>query len=231
MSDRHAAPDASLELAAAVAHELKSPLAAIRGAARALVGGEPVDDAARQRLVGVIEDAAAQAERLVTDLLTAGRLGAGRLPVQVRPVDVAPVVKTAVDAALAAREAVSIDVRAEESTLRALVDPDRLRQVLDNLLGNALEHTPQGSRVGVRLTSAGDRIRIEVSDEGSGVPAGERERVFEPSVRLSERRAGTGLGLYLARQLARAMGGDVTLDPRPGAGSTFVVELASSESR
>jgi signal transduction histidine kinase len=219
-------PAASIEFAAAVAHELKTPVAAIRRAADALGSGESIDEPTQRRLVGVINDAAAQAERLLADLLTAGRLGAGRLPVEVRAVDVMPVVRASVETVAAAREGAAIDVAASGAvSTGALADPDRLRQALGNLLDNAVEHAPAGSPVLVRVASSADRVRIEVVDEGPGVPAEERERVFDPYVRLSERRAGTGLGLYLARELVRAMGGDITLDVARETGSRFTVEL------
>lgn len=229
MAEGWAGSAAPLELVSAVAHELKSPLAAIRGAARALGGHASLTDEDRSELLRVIADASAQADLLVSDLLLAGRLGAGRLAVNVREVDAVPIVEAIAQAATAAHEGVTVRTRVLGGVRPVpMADPERLRAALGNLVDNAIVHAPAGSAVEVVTSAEGGRVRIAVADEGPGVPASERERIFEPYVRLTERTAGTGLGLHLARQLARAMDGDVTLEPRTGTGATFVLELPAA---
>jgi two-component system sensor histidine kinase KdpD len=213
-----------------VAHELKSPLAAIRGAAAAFGRPEQLTDEDRDELVRVIVDASAQADRLVADVLLAGRLGAGHLPVSVRETDIAPAVEAVARAAAAAYENVTVRTHFRDGVRPlAMADPDRLRAVLANLVDNAIVHGPEGGAIEIVTSVEAGRVRLAVADEGSGVPAGDRERIFEPYVRLTERTAGTGLGLHLARQLARAMGGDVMLEPAGGPGTTFVLELPAVE--
>lgn len=229
MADGRAGPAAPLELASAVAHELKSPLAAIRGAAAALARGESLADDDRAELLRVIADASAQADRLVADLLLAGRLGARRLAVDVRALDVAAIVESVAHAAAVAHEGATVRTRSRGGVRPlAMADPDRLRSALENLVDNAIAY---GGAVEATTSVEGDRVRIAVADQGPGVPAGQRERAFEPYVRLTERRAGTGLGLHLARELTRAMGGDVTLEPGEGPGATFVLELPAAGPR
>ena len=111
-----------------------------------------------------------------------------------------------------------------------IADPDRLRAALANLVDNAVSATPAGVAVDVETSVEGDRVRIAVTDEGPGVAVEQRERIFEPYVRLAERTGGTGLGLHLARQIARAMGGELGLEPGDGPGATFVLELATARS-
>jgi two-component system sensor histidine kinase KdpD len=230
MAEDRAGSATPLELVSAVAHELKSPLAAIRGAAAAFGRPEQLTDEDRDELVRVIADASAQADRLVADVLLAGRLGAGRLSVSVRETDVTPAVEAVADAAAAAHENVTVRTHFRDGVRpRAMADPDRLRAALANLVDNAIVHGPERGAVEIVTSVEAGRVRIAVADEGPGVPAADRERIFEPYVRLTERTAGTGLGLHLARQLARAMGGDVTLEPAGGPGTTFVLELPAVE--
>jgi signal transduction histidine kinase len=203
-----------------VAHELKTPLAAVKGAARAL-GRDDVDAGTRKRLLRVIDDAASQAELLVADLLLAGRLGASMLPLAVEPTDVSEAAATVVEAASVSGASVTLTATGQAV---ALADPGRLRQALASLVDNAVDHAPAETFVRVSVERAGDRVHVGVSDDGPGIPDDDRERVFEPYVRLTEREGGTGLGLYLARQLARAMGGDVMLEPS-GTGATFRLDL------
>lgn len=226
MADGRADSAAPLELASAVAHELKSPLAAIRGAAAALARARSLGDEDRADLLRVITDASAQADRLVSDLLLAGRLGARGLTLDVREVDVAAIVESVAHAAAVAHEGVTVRTRFRGGVRPlTIADPDRLRSAVENLVENAIAYA---GAVEVATSVEGDRVRIAVADEGPGVPAAQRERIFEPYVRLAERTAGTGLGLHLARELARAMGGDVTLEDGDGPGATFVLELRSA---
>jgi signal transduction histidine kinase len=213
-----------------VAHELRTPIAAIRAAAAALRRGE-LDREAAERLLGVIEDSAGQLSRLVDDLLSAGRLEAGRLPVDVRPCDVAAVARVVVETARVAGQAdVELRVGDTEDAL-AVADPQRLREALASLVDNAVRHSPAGAAVEVEVEATAGRVAVAVADSGPGIPESDLERIFEPFVRLDEGSAGTGLGLYLARGLARAMGGDLTVDSEPGRGSTFRIELVRVDAR
>jgi signal transduction histidine kinase len=216
----------SLEFVSAVAHDFQASVAAIKGAVTALRGTPGLDDETRDRLLGVLGDAAEQLGLLVDDLLLAGRLEAGRLPIELASCEALPVAQTVVEAArVAAPEGVSIRLSAVAGLPEAAADPDRLRQVIANLVDNALKHSPAGGSVDVRLEEAGARLLITVSDEGPGIPADERERIFERFRRGSTSTPGTGLGLYLARELAAAMGGTITVESEPGKGCSFRLAL------
>jgi signal transduction histidine kinase len=116
-----------------------------------------------------------------------------------------------------------------EATLVVAADAEKMQQILLNLLSNAIKFTPAGGAIRVAARAHGDAIRIAVSDTGIGIPADRIEAVFEPFVQLargpSSAREGTGLGLAISRDLARAMGGDITVDSVPGKGSTFTLAL------
>jgi signal transduction histidine kinase len=112
-----------------------------------------------------------------------------------------------------------------EAGLSVIGDPERLRQALDNLIGNGIGHSREGGEVTVSTAARGGSIAIEVADEGDGIPAADLERMFEPGVRLTTDRPGSGLGLAVVRAIARAHGGEVEVESTPGQGATFRLVL------
>jgi signal transduction histidine kinase len=210
-------------LVSAVAHELRTPVAAVRNAAEAL--RQTPDDAARERLLGVIVGASDQLGRLVDDLLDAARLGSGRFEVRLTSCDPAAIVveaAQAVELATGAGGTIAVDTHGAPAVL---ADPDRLRQIVTNLLENAISHGGGRAAVSIAVTGSGS-VQVSVTDAGPGIPAGERDRVFEPFHRLAGGSVrGTGLGLHLARELALAMGGTLTVGDSPAPGATFALEL------
>ena len=217
-----------LEFVSAVAHDLKPPIAALEGAVSALRRGRGLDAAVRDRLLGVIADAAEQLGATVEILLSAGDLEAGQPQVELRACDAAGIAEAAVQAARAAwtgADRVALAVAHGVPAVRA--DPLRLRQVVASLLDNALRHGGRTGSVDVRVDAAAGRVTIAVSDEGPGIAAADIERIFERYVR-SESGGGSGLGLYLARGLVRAMGGRIGVVSTPGHGATFTVELPAA---
>jgi two-component system sensor histidine kinase KdpD len=213
------------ELLASAAHELKTPIAAVRGAATALRrdwdGIAPID---RERLLAVIASAGDQLARLADDLLAYARGSAAGAAVEIVPCDIATIVGTAVDAARAASTDASITLETESDLPLALADPGRLQQVAANLIQNALRHG--GGAADVSVTSGEGSLRVEVADRGPGVAPEDRERVFRPFERLpGAAPGGAGLGLYLARELTEAMHGRLVLSDREGGGTVFAVEL------
>jgi two-component system OmpR family sensor kinase len=209
------------------AHELRTPVAGIRASADALVRTDP-DAEERERLSVHVVREAIRAGRLVDDLLTMARLDEG-LSVEGRSVRVPPVVEAAVaqQRTRTPRTRVVADVRGAPPAVRA--DPDRLAQILDNLLQNAARYAAAEVRVEAEPADEGS-VRITVADDGPGVPDADRERIFDRLVRLDDGRdrqhGGAGLGLPIARALARAQGGDlVCLRAVPGAGARFRLTL------
>jgi two-component system phosphate regulon sensor histidine kinase PhoR len=218
------------DFVANASHELRTPVSVISANAETLAGGALADAAAAPVLVDAIQRNAVRLTSLITDLLDLSRLEAGRFPVDVEPVAVAATAARAVEAVdrLAAprRTEISIDV-ADELTTAA--DPGALHQVLVNLLSNAISHTPEGTRVVVAGAVHGARARIEVRDDGPGIPPAHRERIFERFYRIDPGRSramgGTGLGLSIVKHLIETMGGSVGVAANQPRGSIFWVEL------
>jgi two-component system OmpR family sensor kinase len=216
-------------------HELRTPLTTIRGFAELYrqAAGRDVDV---PRLMRRIEDEAKRMGLLVEDLLLLARLDQQR-PLAQLPVDVLALAGDAVHDArmLAPDRPITLDVGRTDPPPIVIGDEARLRQVLANLVGNALQHTPAGTAVTVRVATspaAGDRrasVRLEVADAGPGLPEADAARVFERFFRADPARSrdegGTGLGLAIVAALVAGHGGTVRLESRPGAGATFIVEL------
>jgi PAS domain S-box-containing protein len=219
------------EFVATVSHELRTPLSVVYGAAmtltkRELAGREEV----RHELVARIAEHAERLAAIIEDILLTGELEAGRLrlaPAELDPVEVA---RAAVDGARPrlARGA-TLELIAPGDVGRIEADAGRLRQVLDNLVENAIKYSPNGGRTEVRLEADERLVRFAVADEGVGIPPHELDRVFEKFYRVDDKQTrgtgGTGLGLYICRELVERMGGRITVELRPAEGSTFTVEL------
>lgn len=197
------------------AHELRTPIAGVRAAAETLLhtgDGLPVEQ--RQQLEVLLVREAHRAGKLVSDLLLTARLDAGVEP-QLSVVPLRPLVLAEVERARLRQPGVIFDLDGPDVQVTA--DPSQVAGIVGNLVDNALRACGPGGRVGVRLAENGDRAVVEVSDTGPGVPAGQRERIFERLVRLDSGRSadagGSGLGLAIARGFARAHGGDLTCEP------------------
>ena len=218
---------------ATVSHELRTPLAAIYGCARTLLRPDlDLGDGDRGRLLEVVAQESERLTRIVGDILLANQIEAGRLRLKDLEFDVAELVRAVVDqmqAALTGKEGIELELRAPESLPRVSGDEDKLRQVLLNLIDNAIKYSPDGGRVGIRIEQRDSGVRIAVSDEGLGIPHADQQRIFGKFYRVDPQQTrgvgGTGLGLYISRELVRHMGGRVTVTSREGHGSTFVVDL------
>jgi len=211
-------------------HELRTPLTTIRGFAELYRQGAAADPATVQRLMGRIESESARMGLLVEDLLLLARLDSQR-PLEREPVDLLTVASDAVhDAkAVAPQRIIRLEVLDGPGTPEVLGDEGRLRQVLSNLVTNALTHTPQGTAVTVRVGTQAEHVVLEVADVGPGLSAEDEERVFERFYRADTSRTrasgGTGLGLSIVAALVAAHGGSVSAKSQPGQGATFRVLL------
>ena len=200
-----------------LAHELRSPVAALAAIAEAYPAA---DEATRKRLVELAVAAVAGLERLLVDSAPAS-LRLERLDVS----------RLALDAAeTAALAGAPVTTKVEEG-LSVDGDPERLRQALDNMIANAIGHSPAAGRVRVIAAREARSVVIAVADEGDGVASEDLERIFEPGVRLTAARPGSGLGLAVVREIARGHGGEVEIESHPGRGATFrlVLPAASDE--
>jgi PAS domain S-box-containing protein len=219
------------DFVATVSHELRTPLAAVYGAAVTLadrdLSGRP--DLQRELIAQIVD----QTERLtsiVTDILLASELEAGRFRLTTGEIDPIHVARAAVEGARPRLpDGARIEFVAPDSLGSIETDAGRLRQVLDNLIENAIKYSPDGARTEVRIEQGNGSIRFSVSDEGVGIPAAELDRIFEKFYRLDPEQtrgvAGTGLGLYVCKELVERMEGRISVSSTPGRGSTFTVEL------
>jgi signal transduction histidine kinase len=218
------------ELIATVSHELRTPLAAVYGAARTLQRTASIEERVRDQLIGIIGNQAERLGRIVDDILTASRAAAGESKGPPEPFDTVAVAEAVVHDA-AARTGRPIILDAEERP-RATGSPEDLRRVLDNLVDNAVKYTPDTAPIEVRVANGGETVRIAVVDNGPGIPRNEQDRIFERFYRLDPDMAsgvgGTGLGLYIAKQLVERMGGRLVVTSEPGHGATFVTEMPSA---
>ena len=209
-------------------HELRTPLTSVKGLAEFyLQQGEAADRAEVARLMTGIQAEAARMGRLVDDLLLLAQFDENR-PLDLQPVDLSSIAVQAVAGARAIQPGRPLTVLAAAPVI-VRADAGRLRQVLDNLIGNALQHTPAGTPVTVTVTACSGDGQVSVADAGPGLSAAQATRVFDRFYRTDRARSrasgGTGLGLSIAATLVAAHGGTIEVDTQPGHGATFVVRL------
>jgi PAS domain S-box-containing protein len=233
VTEQRALDELKGEFVATVSHELRTPLAAIYGSAQTLQREDlTLDLETRGRLLEVITTESERLTRIAGDILLANTLASGRLRLDHKTVDVATLATEVVDevrAAFAERGDIAIDLLGSEGVGEIVVDGDRLRQILINLLDNAVKYSPDGGCVRLELEARANGIRFAVSDQGIGISPSEQQQIFGKFYRvdpaLSRGVRGTGLGLYICRELARRMQGHVSVRSREGEGSTFYVDL------
>ena len=222
------------DFVATVSHELRTPLAAIYGSAQTIRRTDiELDPQIHDQLLGVIASESDRLGTIVNDLLVAGRLDADQLPVTVEQCDPAEVATTVLDAARThLPENVALDLDVPDRIPRVIADPGQLRQVLVNLVDNAIKYSPQGGPVLLSIANGDRTIRFAIADQGLGIPASEHRRIFAKFYRLDPDMTrgigGTGLGLYICRELVRRMDGKIWVESKPGKGSTFFVELPAA---
>ncbi|MGH2683645.1 MAG: HAMP domain-containing sensor histidine kinase [Actinomycetota bacterium] len=217
------------DLVATVSHELRTPITALQAVLENLIDQiEPPDPATLRTMLTQTQRLGA----LINQLLDLSRLEAGTVPLERRPFEVVSLLRQAVEESRlhvdrGVSKRVKITVSAEPS-LRANGDPERIHQVVANLLENAVRHSPEGGEIILAARVDRDRVRIEVRDEGPGIPPDEVDRVFERFYRgatSSPRQSGTGLGLAIARWIVDLHGGDIRAESNHPRGCRMVVEL------
>ncbi len=219
------------DLVANVSHELRTPLTSLQATLENLIDGvAPADEHTLQTMLRQVE----RLGRLVTQLLDLSRLEAGTVPLDRHPFAVEPLLAHAVRELELADSGVAIDMSVDDHDLAADGDPERVHQVVANLLENAVRHSPHGGSVHVRARRSADSVTIEVLDEGPGIAASDVDRVFERFYRADSARAasdgGAGLGLAIARWVVDRHGGASHPPPREPHGCRMVVTLPGAPS-
>jgi two-component system phosphate regulon sensor histidine kinase PhoR len=215
---------------ATVSHELRTPLAAVHGAAKTLQRDDVViGDEVFHQLLMLIGEQSERLSAMVDEILLASRVDSPQLQIATEHVDVAELAGDVIAAARThAHERLAIDLIAPPSP-PASADPDKLRQVLTNLVANAVKYSPAGGRIEVELRSHDRHLAVVVRDEGLGIATSDQSLIFEKFYRadanMTRGVSGTGLGLYISRELVHRMGGAISVESRLGEGSTFVVTL------
>jgi signal transduction histidine kinase len=220
------------EFVSTVSHELRTPLAAIYGAAMTLRRSDvALGDDQRARLLDVVSGEADRLARTVNDILWASRLDSGTLHVTLQHCDPAALIREVVDAQQThLDDAHEVVLEIVDDPPPVLGDPDKVGRVLINLVDNAVKYSPDGGRVDVTVRRVGAHVRFAVTDHGLGIPPSEQRRIFEKFYRLDPNMTrgvgGTGLGLYICRELVHRMDGRIWVESDGlGRGSTFAVEL------
>lgn len=223
---------AKSEFLAAMSHELRTPLNAIIGYAQLLDVGVhgPVSEPQHGDL-GRIERSSQHLLGLINDILNYAKVESGRVQYDIAstPLDEALASVEELTAPLASAKQIEYNLHTECPGLSICADTEKLRQILVNLLSNAIRYTPEHGRIDVSCAVAGRDVLIHVTDSGVGIPADKLEAIFEPFVQVDRtyagQRQGTGLGLSISRELARGMGGDLTVHSELGKGSEFTLRL------
>jgi two-component system phosphate regulon sensor histidine kinase PhoR len=218
------------EFVATVSHELRTPLAAIYGAAETLRYRDGIASDDRDRLLAVISQESERLARVVEEILLAGQIDSQQLKLVEARVDAAALTQDVVARMEQhARNGVTFSLVAPPSLPKVSTDPDKFRQVLINLIENAIKYSPEGGRIEVKIEPRNGNLSIAIRDEGLGIPANEQRLIFDKFYRvdpnLTRGVGGTGLGLYVCRELVHLMGGRIRVESAHGQGSTFFVDL------
>ena len=235
-TQKHEVEQLKSEFISTVSHELRTPLTSIRGSLGLLEAGAAgkLPDKA-QSLIKIAHHNSERLVRIINDILDIEKIESGKLSLNVQSIDVAPFLQHALEVHQTYGHKYQVDFLLDpiSDPIHVSADPDRLAQVMANLLSNAAKFSPSGAQVHVRAKSGANRVRFEVEDLGAGIPEEFRSRIFEKFAQAdasaSRRFEGTGLGLSITRQLVQAMGGTIGFTSTEGQGTTFYFDLPRVE--
>jgi signal transduction histidine kinase len=222
------------DFVSAVSHEFRTPLAAMRQLSELLAAGRVPLEERRQHYYESLAGESRRLQRLVESLLDFGRLEAGARPYQLEPLDPRALVEHVVAdfQAQLSRPESRVEISGRDDSAPLLGDRDALALALHNLLDNAVKYSGDGRTVRIEWAQRGDRIALSVRDQGPGIAAGERARIFQKFVRGAAARTanvrGAGVGLAMVHLIATGHGGEVTVESTPGSGSTFTLLLPAA---
>jgi PAS domain S-box-containing protein len=229
ITERRRAEKLKDEFFALVSHELRTPLTSMVGYLE-LLTHDTGDEAERQRCIEVSLRNTRRLNRLVDDLLFMAQLESGALPLKIGEVDLSDIVSEAVEAATPRAKDRGLDLKVtHDPELACWGDRDRLAQAIDNLISNALKFTPPGGTIAVNAGRDNGRVRLEVSDTGLGIPAGEQAKLFQRFFRgesaSAEAIPGIGLGLTITKAIVEGHGGQISVESEEGRGTSFRIDL------
>jgi two-component system phosphate regulon sensor histidine kinase PhoR len=232
-TDVRAAERMRQDFVANVSHELKTPLTVIKSSVEALADGAVEEPEARDMFLGQMTREADRLHDLIQDLLSLARIESGNLALEAKSIPLGRAITDCVERHHTRAEIKTLTMvekpPADAREVMVWADADALRQVLDNLVDNAIKYTPNGGRITVRWSAAPDAVIFEVEDTGVGIPQEDLPRVFERFYRVDKARSrsmgGTGLGLSIVKHLVQAMKGQVRVASTVGKGTTFRVSL------
>lgn len=228
------AESAREEFVNSVAHELRTPLTSIKAYVEMLIDGEAADSAAQREFYNVIYEETARLNRLIDNLLNISKMEVGTVVVNRTPTRLKKLIQDSVSVveSQAAKKRLQLDIDLPDRLPAVEVDKDMMNVVLVNLLGNAVKYTSENGCISVSSTSTADEIVIHVTDTGIGVAEEDLPRVFDKFYRCTRESEdevpGSGLGLYITRQIMRLHGGDVTVSSRLGEGAQFSIVIPRS---
>jgi signal transduction histidine kinase len=231
LTEERALEELRSDFVSTVSHELRTPLAAIYGAALTLQREDLLlEGDQREKLLAMISGESDRLARTVNDILSASRLDADRLHVAIGSYDAEELTRAVVDAArFHLPPKIELSLTLEPDLPPVAADPDKVRQVLTNLVDNAIKYSPDGGPVDVEVARRDHALRFSVRDRGLGIAQAEQRRIFEKFYRvdpnLTRGVGGTGLGLYICRELVRRMNGTIWVESREREGSRFTFEL------
>ncbi|RKO62101.1 ATP-binding protein [Caldibacillus debilis] len=219
------------DFVANVSHELRTPIAMLQGYSEALIDDVVTTEEERKEFIKVINEESERMGRLVNELLDLARMQSDQFQLKIEQVPIKPFCNRVIKkfAGLAREKNISLESRIESGDESFPFDPDRMEQVLTNLIDNALRHTPEGGRVEIRQGIRDDKLWLEVSDNGSGIPEEDLPFVFERFYKADKARtrgrSGTGLGLAIVKNIVDAHRGTIEVKSKIGQGTTFTVMI------
>jgi two-component system sensor histidine kinase/response regulator len=223
--------DEKNEFMGIAAHDLRSPLNAVKGYAEMMLDEPAMEPKERAHLLGRIHDASRRMAEMVQNLLDHNRIERGEMKLNLAVTDLSPVLSCVVESQRprASLKKQTIHIQDATAPVKALADRDVMVQVVENLVSNAVKYSPPGKNIFARTSQDAGSVRIEVQDEGPGLSPEDQKRLFGKYARLSAKPTGgensTGLGLSIVKRMVEAMNGRVWCESEPGRGATFIVEL------
>lgn len=223
------AEEAKKKFVANVSHELRTPLTSIRGALALTLDGDPTLDQDSRELLSAAHRSANRLLALVNDLLDLEKVGSGELSVVKKDADLSAALERAADTVRPIAGDAGVTLKIGATSVRLFADPDRLAQVVINLLANAIRFSPKGTTVSVTVEPHGNHVHVIIDDQGPGVPLAYRDKIFEPFKQVegsaAHKKGGTGLGLAISHAIVREHGGWIEVGDAPGGGARFTIGL------